>query len=343
MAHAQRPMEATTTRNAPTTTGRSRRSHAPHDSHDERRGTQKCDHTAITHPKIRFVYIALPRDYRAGGPKEFEAMEGAKMQESQHDRCSKPLESRTALVTGSSRGLGEATAKALDEAGARVILTGRTIADLERVAAGLGNEPVVIPTDLSEAGAGTRLAEAAISRAGGVDVLVNNAGFPIRGAPEDLVEAELDRILAVNVRSILMLVAGLGPTMIERGRGSIINVSSVASLRGPVGRVAYTATKGAIDAMTRALAADWGPKGVRVNAVNPGIIKTAMFESRQDDMTAVAQAMARRVALGRLGEPRDVAELIAFLASDAAGYITGETITIDGGMVHAMTAQEGSG
>ncbi len=259
------------------------------------------------------------------------------------NQLGRPLDSRTALVTGSSRGIGEATARALDEAGARVILTGRTVADLERVASGLGNEPVIIPADLSEAGEGTRLAEAAISMVGCVDVLVNNAGFPIRGAPEELVEAELDRILAVNVRSILMLVAGLGPAMIERGSGSIINVSSVASLRGPIGRVAYTATKGAIDAMTRALAADWGPKGVRVNAVNPGIIKTAMFESRQEDMTDVAQAMARRVALGRLGEPRDVADVIVFLASDAASYVTGQTIAIDGGMVHAMTVQEGSG
>ena len=293
--------------------------------------------------RFRSVYIAQARDYRPGGSKDAGAMEETKMQELRHDRASRPLESRTALVTGSSRGIGEATARALDEAGARVILTGRTVPDLDRVAAGLGNEPIIIPADLSEAGAGTRLAEAAISRAGGVDVLVNNAGFPIRGAPEELAEADLDRILAINVRSLLMLAAGLSPTMIERGRGSIINVSSVASLRGPIGRVAYTATKGAIDAMTRALAADWGPKGIRVNAVNPGIIRTAMFESRQEDMTAVAQAMARRVALGRLGEPRDVADVIVFLASDAAGYITGETISVDGGMVHAMTAHEGSG
>ena len=265
------------------------------------------------------------------------------MQDMQDAHYSRPLESRTALVTGSSRGIGEAAARALDAAGARLVLTGRTVSDLERVAADLGNDPIIIPSDLSETGAGTRLAKAAISLAGGVDVLVNNAGFPIRGAPEELVEADLDKILAVNVRSLLMLTAGLGPTMIARGGGSIINISSVASLRGPVGRVAYTATKGAIDAMTRALAADWGPMGVRVNAVNPGIIKTAMFESRQEDMTAVVQAMKKRVALGRLGEPRDVADLVVFLASDSAGYITGETITIDGGMVHAMTRQEGSG
>lgn len=265
------------------------------------------------------------------------------MQDMRNKSFNGSLEARTALVTGSSRGIGEATARALDAAGARVVLTGRTIADLERVAAKLDNEPIIIPADLSEAGAGTRLAERAISMAGGVDVLVNNAGFPIRGAPEELVEEELDRILAVNVRSVLMLTAGLGPTMIARGGGSIINISSVASLRGPIGRVAYTATKGAIDAMTRALAADWGPKGVRVNAVNPGIIKTAMIESRQADFTGVEQAMAKRTALGRLGEPKDVAEVVVFLASDAASYITGETILIDGGMVSSMTAHEGSG
>ena len=265
------------------------------------------------------------------------------MQETPNSSSKGPLEAKTALVTGSSRGIGEATAIALDAAGARVILTGRTISDLERVAAKLGNKPIIIPADLSEAGAGTRLAETAISMAGNVDVLVNNAGFPIRGAPEELAEEELDRILAVNVRSVLMLTAGLGPNMIARGGGSIINISSVASLRGPIGRVAYTATKGAIDAMTRALAADWGPRGVRVNAVNPGIIKTAMFASRREDVAVIEQAMAKRTALGRLGEPKDVADVVVFLASDAANYITGETILVDGGMVSSMTAHEGSG
>ncbi|MDE2793110.1 MAG: SDR family oxidoreductase [Paracoccaceae bacterium] len=253
----------------------------------------------------------------------------------------KILASKTALVTGASRGIGEATVRALDAAGARVVLTAQTVKDLERVAADLRNDPLVIPHGLAETGAGTHLAETVLSETGGVDVLVNNAGFAIRGKPEELTEADLDRIFAVNFRSQLMLTIGLGPAMIERGGGSIVNVSSVASLRGPVRRMAYAATKGAIDAMTRALAADWGPKGIRVNGVNPGIVKTAMLESRRKDMTGVEDALAARVALGRLGHPKNVADVIVFLASDAASYINGESITIDGGMTRVMTELKG--
>ena len=253
-----------------------------------------------------------------------------------------PLTEKTALVTGASRGIGEAAARALDSAGARVVLTGRTVEDLDRVAADLRNDPLVIPADLGEPGAGTRLAEAALARAGAIDILVNNAGMAIRGAPEDLVEADLDRIVAVNFRSFLMLSAGLGPAMMERGGGSIINISSVASLRGPVGRVAYAATKGAIDAMTRALAADWGARGIRVNAVNPGLIVTAMTEQRLADNPGLGGELAARTALKRLGELDDIAGVIVFLASDTARYITGETITVDGGMVNTLPARTGA-
>lgn len=249
------------------------------------------------------------------------------------------LTSKTALVTGASRGIGEAAARALDAAGARVILTGRTVADLERVAAELGNDPLVMPADLRPAGGGTRLAESVLSATGGVDVLVNNAGMAIGGAPETLTESDLDLIIAVNFRSLLMLAVGLGPAMIERGGGSIINVSSIASLRGPVGRVAYSATKGAIDAMTRALAADWGPSGIRVNGINPGLIVTAMTEGRLDGDPGLVEELAARTALKRLGEPRDVAAVIVFLASEAARYVTGETIVVDGGMVRTIPAR----
>ena len=246
------------------------------------------------------------------------------------------LASKTALVTGASRGIGEAVARALDAAGARVILNGRSVGDLQRVAADLRNTPLVLPADLSPAGAGTRLARAVLGETGGVDVLVNNAGMAIGSAPEELKEADLDLILSINFRSLLMLAVGLGPAMIERGGGSIINMSSVASLRGPTGRVAYSATKGAIDAMTRALAADWGPRGIRVNAVNPGLIVTEMTQARLSGTPGLAEELASRTALRRLGEPGDVAGVVVFLASDAARYVTGETITVDGGMVQTI-------
>ncbi len=248
------------------------------------------------------------------------------------------LASKTALITGSSRGIGEAVAREFDAAGARVVLTGLEVGDLERVAAELRNDPLVIPADLGPSGAGIRLAEAVLSETGGVDVLVNNAGMAIGGAPETLTEADLDLILAVNFRSHLMLCVGLGPVMIERGGGSIINMSSVASLRGPMGRVAYSATKGAIDAMTRALAADWGPRGIRVNGVNPGLILTDMTKERVNSSPELADELAARTALKRIGCPADVGKLVVFLASDAASYITGETITIDGGMIKTLVA-----
>lgn len=248
------------------------------------------------------------------------------------------LASKIALVTGSSRGIGEAVARELDASGARVVLTGRAVADLERVAAELRNDPFVIPADLGLPGAGMGLAKAVLSETGGVDVLVNNAGMAIGGASENLTEADLDLILAVNFRSFLMLSVGLGPAMMERGGGSIINMSSVASLRGVVGRVAYSATKGAIDAMTRALAADWGPKGIRVNAVNPGLILTDLTKERVNSSAEFAETLAARTALKRIGNPEDVGRLVAFLASDDAGYITGETITIDGGMIKTLAA-----
>ena len=245
------------------------------------------------------------------------------------------LASKTVLVTGASRGIGEAAARALDAAGARVVLTGRSADDLERIAAELANEPVVLPADLAPSGAGTQLARAVIATTGGVDVLVNNAGIPMRRTPETLTEAELDLVYAINVRSLLMLSIGLAPAMIERGGGSIINVSSIASLRGPLGRVAYAATKGAVDAMSRALAADWGPNGIRVNAVNPGIIATAIWEESRATVPGLVEDMAAQIPLKRWGESDDVADVIVFLASDAARYVSGVTLSVDGGMAYA--------
>ena len=250
------------------------------------------------------------------------------------------LASKTVLVTGASRGIGEAAARGLDAAGAQVVLTGRSAGDLERVAADLANDPVVIAADLAPAGAGTDLARAVLAATGGVDVLVNNAGIPMRRTPDALTEAELDLVYAVNVRSLLMLSIGLAPAMSERGGGSIVNVSSIASLRGPLGRVAYAATKGAVDALTRALASDWGPKGIRVNAINPGIITTAIWEESRATIPGLIEDMAAQIPLKRWGEAEDVADVIVFLASDASRYVSGETISVDGGMAYARGLTE---
>ena len=248
------------------------------------------------------------------------------------------LSGKTALVTGASRGIGEACARALDSAGARVLLSGRTLSDLERVAADLENDPVVLEADLSLQGAGTELAERVINETGGVDILVNNAGIPMRRTPDRLTEEDFDLVFSINVRSLLMLTLGLGPKMIERGGGSVINISSIASLRGPLGRVAYAGTKGAVDAMTRALAADWGPSGLRVNAISPGLITTAIWEESRRTVPGLTEQLEEQIALKRWGDGSDVADVVVFFASDASRYVTGEVIAVDGGMARVGSA-----
>ncbi len=247
------------------------------------------------------------------------------------------LDGRIAVVTGASRGIGEASARILDRAGARVVLTGRTVDDLERVAAELANDPVVVPGDLAQPGAGADLAERVLAAVDGVDILVNNAGIPMRRTPEQLTEADVDQVFAINVRGLLMLTVSLGPSMIERGGGSVVNISSVAGLQGPIGRVAYAGTKGAVDGMTRALAADWGPKGVRVNSICPGLIATAIWEESRRNVPGLIDALAEQIPLKRWGFGDDIADVVLFLASDASRYLTGETIAVDGGLVRATT------
>jgi NAD(P)-dependent dehydrogenase (short-subunit alcohol dehydrogenase family) len=242
------------------------------------------------------------------------------------------LSGRIALVTGASRGIGEESARALDRAGARVVLSGRTLSDLDRVAAGLTNDPVIVPADLAQPGAGTDLADRVVAEVGGVDILVNNAGIPMRRTPEQLTEADVDLVFNINVRSLLMLSVGLGPSMMERGGGSIVNISSIAGLSGPLGRVAYAGTKGAVDAMTRALAADWGPKGIRVNSICPGIITTAIWEESRRTVPGLIEDLAQQIPLKRWGGADDIADVVVFFASDASRYITGESVAVDGGM-----------
>ncbi len=248
------------------------------------------------------------------------------------------LDGKVAVVTGASRGIGEASARALDVAGAQVVLTGRTTTDLENVAAALQHDPVVLTADLAPAGAGTDLAQRILNEVGGVDVLVNNAGIPMRRTPSQLSEADFDLVFSINVRSLVMLSVGLAPSMIERGGGSIINISSVAGVHGPLGRVAYAGTKGAVDAMTRALAADWGPEGIRVNSIAPGLIATAIWEDARNNVPGLIEDLAGQIALKRWGFGDDIADVVLFFASDASRYVTGETLVVDGGLARVTAS-----
>jgi NAD(P)-dependent dehydrogenase (short-subunit alcohol dehydrogenase family) len=240
------------------------------------------------------------------------------------------LDGRTALVSGASRGIGAAIARALDAAGARVALAARDRSRLDEVAAGLVNEPVVLESDLARVEAPARLATAALAELGRVDILVNNAAIAHRGPTTALTAEVIDAQYAVNVRAPLLLIAALLP-----GVRSIVNLSSVSGVVGTPNRAAYAATKGAIDAASRSLAMELGPSGVRVNSVAPGTVDTALWAANRA-VPGVIEEVEAQTALRRWATPDDIAGVVVFLASDAARFVTGETICADGGMARTL-------
>jgi len=239
------------------------------------------------------------------------------------------LDGRLALVTGASRGIGEHCARSLAAQGARVALAARSESDLARVAEDLPNDPVVLTSDLAEPGAGAELAAAAVEALGGVDILVNNAGVSeIKGQDE--------MVMRLNYHAPLETTKALVRQMSERGNGSVIHMSSVAGATGVAELPTYGATKAALDSLTRSQAAQYGKHGVRVNAVAPGLIITEMWEEGRKT-PGLAEGLADHIALGRWGDPHEISSVVAFLASDEASYVTGQTIVVDGGF-HGLTA-----
>jgi NAD(P)-dependent dehydrogenase (short-subunit alcohol dehydrogenase family) len=251
-----------------------------------------------------------------------------------------PLEGRIALVTGASRGIGAAAARALDTAGARVALVARSRAGLETIASELDHDPIVFQVDLADGDAPAALAREAIGSLGGVDVLVNNAAAAARLPTVDLDAALIDNLLAVNVRAPLLLIAALVPSMVERGGGSIINLSSVSGLVGTPRRAAYAASKGALDAMTRSLAMELGPSGIRVNSVAPGVVDTGLW-AKNKAIPGVVETIESQTPLRRWATADDIADVIVFLSSPAARFVTGETIAVDGGMGRTLDLYAG--
>ena len=238
--------------------------------------------------------------------------------------AARDLQGKVALVTGATSGIGQAAAVQLAAQGATVIVHGRdstrgaaVVAEIENS----GGSARFVGADLNESSEALRLAE----EAGEVDILVNNAGFAWFGPSAELPPNTLDQLFAANVQAPYLLVSVLAPKMVARGGGVIINIASRAGTVGQPNTAAYGATKAALASFARSWATEYGPAGVRVNSISPGPVYTNAAERELFD------ALGETTVLRRVGEPQEVADLIGFLASPRAAYITGTDVAIDGG------------
>jgi NAD(P)-dependent dehydrogenase (short-subunit alcohol dehydrogenase family) len=244
------------------------------------------------------------------------------------------LTGRTALITGASRGIGRAIALGFAEAGADIALAARDAAALEQVRSeveALGRKAVVIPTDVMERDSIVAMVNTAIEQLGAVDILVNNAGGSSYMGPfTTLRHSGWEKVMRLNVDSIVHACQAVGPHMIERGRGSIINVASVAALVATPELAPYGASKAAVLSLSKTLAVEWGGLGIRVNALCPGWTRTDLNVDLWND-EQISTAMMERVPLGRWADALEMVGPALFLASDASSYMTGQALVVDGG------------
>ena len=241
------------------------------------------------------------------------------------------LTDRVAIVTGAARGIGLAIARRFADEGAAVVMADLAAATLSEAARGIPNATAVV-ADVSRKADVTRVVEAAAARTGRIDILVNNAGITHACDFLDLAEADFDRVLGVNLKSMFLCGQAVARHMVARGvRGAVVNLSSVNAVLAIANQVPYTVSKGGVNQLTKVMALALAPHGIRVNGIGPGTIATEMARAAVLGSEEGRRRILSRTPLGRLGEPEEVAAIAAFLASEDASYLTGQTIYPDGG------------
>lgn len=243
------------------------------------------------------------------------------------------LKGKNALVTGSRRGLGAAMAVGLAEAGANVVVHGSKAGGLDDVCAkarAAGVKAIAAVADLADADAPERLVEITLQEFGSIDILINNAGIIRRNPAVDYSMEDWHDVLQIDLNAVFQLAQLTGKHMLAQGRGKIINIASLLSFQGGILVPAYAAAKGAVAQLTKALANEWAPKGVNVNAIAPGYFETDVTTALRHDPVRNRQIL-ERIPAGRWGSPQDLAGAAVFLASSASDYIHGAVLAVDGG------------
>jgi len=243
------------------------------------------------------------------------------------------LTGRTALVTGATGGIGEAVARALHAQGAMVAITGRRESELARLVSDLGGERVLaLPADLTDPAAPAALVEAVEAKGGTLDILVNNAGFTRDMLALRMGDADWNAVLEVDLTAPFRLARAALRGMMKRRHGRIISIASIVGVTGNAGQANYAAAKAGLIGLSKSLALEVATRGVTVNVVAPGFVQTAMTDAIPD---SARTALLSRIPTGRMGQPSDVAAALVYLASAEAGWVTGQTLHVNGGMLMA--------
>lgn len=243
------------------------------------------------------------------------------------------LEGKVAVITGSARGIGRAVAEKMAEAGAKVVISDILedgVKTAEEISKKYGVETSFVVANVAVMDGAKELISTVLEKFGKIDILVNNAGITRDGLFLRMKEEDFDKVLAVNLKGVFNCTQAVFRTMIKQRSGSIINMASVIGITGNIAQVNYAASKAGVIGLTKSVAKEGAKRGVRVNAVAPGFIRTEMTEGLKDD---VQEKILTQIPMGEMGTPEDVANTCLFLASDMSKYITGKTIPVDGGMV----------